>query len=286
MTFIQSLLRLLLIIPVLSSCDTQDEKIPSYLYVEKFTFLVKPGQGSANQNLTDAWISVSGNFYGAYELPVWIPVLEEGLSEVRIIPGYRQDGKITNPFRYALLNPYETTVTLLPRETDTIKPITSYQDGLEFSLIEDFDNRHFFNGDRDGDVETKIVLSDSLEALEGPNAGLIELTSGHPKIAAEYIINQNIPKSGDPIILELNYKSDIPFSIGFIGYNATGVEENLINANLFPKSEWTKVYFDFRDIINQSNADYYHLVIVASYRSDNSKPIQRILLDNIKVIHR
>ncbi|MBK9221977.1 MAG: hypothetical protein IPO16_07610 [Saprospiraceae bacterium] len=286
MTLNQSISAFLLLFVGFSSCDREEEKIPSYLYIDQFSFSVRPGEGSANQRLSDAWLYVSNTYYGAYELPAWIPVLEEGLSDILILPGYRQNGAITNAFKYSLLNPYTTKIKLEPKKTDTIRPTTSYQDGLKFSTLEDFNGNHLLSKDRDGDQETQVLLSTTQEAFEGSNSGLIELTSAHPAISAEYVIDTKIPQSGDPIILEFNYKSDIPFSIGFIAYKDAQGSQSLLNAGVLPNKDWTKLYFDFREILNNANSDFYHLAIAANFRSDTAKSVQRILIDNIKVIHR
>ncbi len=275
-----------LLLCLFCSCDREDEKIPAYLYIKPFEFTTRAGEGSSSQKLTDVWIYVNNAYYGAYELPCWIPVLESGLNEVLLLPGYRQDGRVTNAFQYKLLNPFQRSIQLDPRITDTIQPVTSYQEGLKFSVIEDFDGIHFFNIDRDKDPETKILLTAAGEEFEGTHSGAISLTKEHPSISAEYILDQQIPPSGDPIILELNYKADIPFSIGFIGYNGILGQDNLIRAGILPKKEWTKIYFDFREIINNSNSNYYHLALAADFIRDSSKASQQIFIDNIKVIHR
>jgi hypothetical protein len=269
------------------SCDLEDEKIPSYLYIDKFSFSVKSDEGSAHQNITDGRIYVNGNYYGSYELPAWIPVLEEGVADILMFPGIRINGMITNSGRYTLLNSYQTQFTLDPGITDTIRPATSYQDDIVFSVIEDFDHNEFFNKDRDGDSDTKINLTSNAESFEGANSGLIELSSAHAYISEEHGLDLYIPKSGDQIMLELSFKSDIPFALGFIGHRVfDGSEENLLNALVLPKREWTKIYFDFREIINGSNSDYFHLAVSANFVQDSTPVIQRILLDNIKVIHR
>lgn len=277
---------ILIILIGFCACDREHEAAPSYIYIDKFSFQVKQGQGSAHQNITDGWLYVNGNYYGAYELPAWIPVLEEGSSEVILFPGYRQNGSITNSFRYALLNSYTAMIDLVSRETDTIRPVTSYQDGLKFLILESFDGNHLLAGDRDQDPDTKILLSASAEAFEGTNSGLIELTSAHPYLFAEYINPVNITPSGDPIILELSYLSDIPFSIGFTGRNVLGEEIDLVDGVVFPKKTWTKIYFDFRDNINKSGSVSFKLAVTAAYRSDSIPAIQRIFLDNIKLIQR
>lgn len=70
--------------------------------------------------------------------------------------------------------------------------------------------------DRDGDLNTKMVNSGSQDAFEGTNSGLIELTSVNP-FETWYDFDSQ-PISTDPIYLEFHYKSDIPFSIGFISF--------------------------------------------------------------------
>lgn len=267
-------------------CDSEPEPPASYLTVHPFTFQSRPGEGSARQSITDGWIYVNNQYIGAYELPATIPVLDSGFLEVLIQPGYRENGRITSPARYDLLEPYKTSALFDPFETTEIFPTTTYQSGLRFTFLEEFEGVHFLNIDRDGNQETKILLSTVEEAYEGLRSGVIELTATRKSIVAVYDIEKPIPQSPDPIILELHFKADIPFSIGFLGNKGPLGEDYLINATLFPKKEWTKAYFDFRDLINDSNSDGYRLAVAANFQVDTTIAVQRILLDNIKVIHR
>ena len=271
---------------IVSGCDGDQEVAPAYISVSPFSFEIRAGEGTQRQNITDGWIYVGGQYVGAYELPAIIPLLNNGSAEVRILPGYRQDGRITNAYRYALLEPYVTQANFAALDTTDIVPVTRYQSGLKFPFIEGFDGAHFFNTDRDNDPETKIQLTTSQDAFEGSRSGIIELTEQHSSLTCVYDIERAIPQSPDPIILELHFKSDIPFSIGFIGNKGIGGEDDLIQATLLPKSEWTKVYFDYREIINLSNAISYRLAIRANYQSDTPLATQRISIDNVKVIHR
>ena len=275
-----------LIIVFMVSCDGDQEAAPTYLSVQKFSFNVRAGEGTGRQNITDAWVYANGQYIGAYELPAIVPLLANGKTDVRILPGYRQDGRITNAYRYALLQPFETTLFFNDLDTSVVHPYTAYQDGLKFPFVEGFDGAHFLNTDRDNDPETKLQLTGSGDAFEGSRSGVIELTEQHSVITCVYDIERVIPQSPDPIILELHFKSDIPFSIGFIANKGISGEEDLIQANLLPKSEWTKVYFDFREIINLSNAVSYRLAIRANFQANINLTTQRIWLENIKVINR
>jgi hypothetical protein len=269
------------------SCGAdQDEPIPSYLYIKPFAFTTKPNQGTSNQKLIDAWIYVNGVYVGAYELPVHVPVLFSGLCSIKIFPGYRKDGKITLPTIFPIGKEYNTEVDLTIMKTDTISPVTSYEDGLKFPFNENFDGRHFFNQDLDNDVQTKLVLSSGSEAFEGSNAGYIELSETNPLIAVQYDYASPIPSGDIPVIVELHFKSDISFNIGFLGYTGNLLHKNLIVATVFPKKEWTKVYFNFRELINEANSSEYRIAIQANFDPNLGQATQRIFVDNFKVVHR
>ncbi|MCC6753222.1 MAG: hypothetical protein IT266_04470 [Saprospiraceae bacterium] len=270
----------------LIACDAGEEPQPAYLSVDPIQFEVRSHEGSANQHLPDAWIYVGSRYAGAYELPVRIPVLANQVEEVLILPGYRLNGSISSPARAALLEPYRTEVQFIPGQDVLVTPSCGYQANLKFPFLESFEGNHFFNDDRDGDPETRIVASLPEEAFEGVRAGKIELRKEHPKLRVAYDIPKEIPQSPDPILLELHFKSDIPFSIGFLGNKGGAVEDDLIRAVLLPKKTWTKVYFDFREIVNLSNAQSYRLAIDANFQQDSTLDVQRIYLDNIKVVHR
>ncbi len=286
MTISQKLCGLFLIPVVFWSCDSEIEPSPSFLHIESFGFSAKSGEGTSKQDIRDAWIYIGTNYAGAYELPATIPVLASDTNDVLIIPGYRLDGQITHSAQARLMNSFSSRLVFRPGQITQVNPFSSYQDGLKFSFVEDFESGHFINVDRDGDQETKILLSTPEEAFEGNHAGVIQLSDAHPQIEAMYDIDRIIEKSGDPILLELHFKSDIPFSIGFIGNRGGLGEVRLINADVLPKENWTKIYFDFRDIINKADLISLRLAVFARYQNENPKVYQRILLDNIKVVHR
>lgn len=276
----------LLCLPIFISCDKETEPAPSYLHIEAYDFDIKVGQGTGRQKISDAWIYLNNNYVGAYELPATIPVIAEGPSEILVLPGIRINGQVTHAGTYALLEPFNSNINFNLGDTTTVSPVSSYQADLKFPFIEDFEGIHFFNIDRDGNLETKLLLTDQSEAYEGNYSGIIELTDKRNAIYAVYDLEKVIPQSPDPIVLELHYKSDIPFNIGFVGDKGVLGEDYLVNATLLPKAEWTKVYFDFREIINRSNAFHYRLAINASFIPDSAKATQKILIDNIKVVHR
>jgi hypothetical protein len=271
----------------LFSCGADDEiPTPSYLSIQPFEFVTKTNEGTARQRIIDGWVYVNGEYVGAYELPATIPVIFEGKCEIQIFPGYRKDGKINAPNIYPLGNIYKDSILLVQKDTLTIKPITGYVDGILVPFNEDFEGFHFFNRDLDNNAQTKITLSSAQDAFEGTSSGEIILDSVNNWLAAEFDIAEIIPAGDIQTLVELHFKADMSFSIGFLGYRNGEVNANLISATLIPKEEWTKVYFGFRELLNDEPSSEYRIAIAARYDPKIPKSQQRILIDNFKVVYK
>lgn len=279
-----------LIIPILifNACEAwdKDETIPSYLYIAPIQMNVLGHQGTANQAFKDAWVFVDSQYVGAYELPASIPVLNHGRVEVKIFAGIRNNGSITNPIIYPMTDPYITTVELEEQKTDTVFPKVHYSSDIVFPFIENFDHLHYFNFDKDNNQETKVILSSASDAFEGSNSGLIELTSARNYLEAWFDYDRPIPYGPNSVYIELNYKSTIPFNIGLVGFKAGETESQFIDGVVLPKSSWNKVYFEFKDIVNNYKGNAYRVALAAFYINDTTIKKQEIFIDNIKVLHR
>ncbi|MDQ3141614.1 MAG: hypothetical protein M3Q56_05130 [Bacteroidota bacterium] len=277
-----------LLLCICFSCSNfdPDESIPSYLYIAPIQFTTTPNEGSARQDFKDAWVYANGDYVGAYELPATIPIVYQGIVDISIIPGIRLNGSVQMPHRHGLVKEFKKTIEMHATEVDSLYPFSAYEESLKFPFIEDFDLNHFFNGEEDMNSETKLVLTNPMDAFEGTNSGLIELDSMRNYFESWYDIDRPIPLSSNPIMMEIHYKSDIPFSIGFIAFNNGNFAARHLEGRLFPNSEWTKVYFDFREILNAEFAGSYKIAIQAFYNKDISKSKQQIFIDNIKVVHR
>ena len=264
----------------------QQEAIPSYVHIPSLKLQVSPDQGSSFHQFKDVWVYANNEYVGAYEMPVTIPIVAEGNTEIKIYAGFRKNGMVTQPTRYPFLDPYVINVPLEKTKTDTILPVLFYGGDVKFPFIEDFERIHFFNEEIDGDQETKVILTAAADAFEGANSGEITVSNNHPILEAWYDIPKPIPVSPNQIYMELHYKSDIPFYVGFIGYKAGESPTRLINALVLPKSNWNKIYFDFTDILNNYRGASYKMAVAAAYIKDTAKTEQHIYLDNFKVTHR
>ena len=82
---------LLCLTSLLSSCDIINpaEDIPSYVSVSGVSLSSNSvTEGTSSSKITEAWLSVDGDFLGAYAIPSTFPILEEGEHEIAIQSRY------------------------------------------------------------------------------------------------------------------------------------------------------------------------------------------------------
>ncbi|MBL4754547.1 MAG: hypothetical protein JKY52_13250 [Flavobacteriales bacterium] len=90
---------------------------------------------------------------------------------------------------------------------------------------------------------------------------------------------------GLPTYLELHYASNIELSVGAIKNTIQGPETLPAFLNLFPSNEWNKVYIDLTDYLKtHTDALSFEIYFFCSFNAN--VPNNRILLDNIKLIHQ
>ncbi|MBK9271728.1 MAG: hypothetical protein IPM48_09010 [Saprospiraceae bacterium] len=267
------------------NCSDTEEPIPSYIALDQYQVSVLPNQGTALHQFKDVWLFANDQYVGAYELPVRIPILQDSDFVLKVIPGIRKNGVLSEPVRFTFMDPFEQMVAPNPGQIIQVSPVYQYASDIQFPFIEDFDRFHFFNDDRDNNPETAIVLSAPEEAFEGSHSGLIALTAQNPYLYVWYDLQKIIPVTPNRVFLELHYKSEIPFYIGFVGIKANEFDD-LLHGTVLPSKDWRKIYFDFTDITNDAKSDFYKLALAANYIADSSKTEQKIWLDNIKVTTR
>ncbi len=270
-----------------SSCELINpaEEIPSYLYVTPFSFttdLVK--EGSASANITEAWLTVNGDFLGTYSLPALIPVLASGNASVRLEAGIHDNGIRSTPNVYPYYEAFTLDVDLIPNETDTINPSTSYREEVEFSFIEDFENgNNLFTRQLEG--QNGLTLTNDV-IFEGAQSGMIKLTTDDPLVEIATI--EAFPGLADtsPLVyLEVNYKSEVAVAWGVIGFTTlSGEELKIIEPGFRARDNWNKIYFDLSLLVLEGNTVAHQIVLQADLSGTNQSEAI-IYLDNIKLVH-
>ena len=279
----------ILLFSLLTACEllNPEEPIPSYIYIESFELDTESFQGSSSEKITEAWLTVDEEFLGAYRLPISIPILKEGEVEIKLEAGIKDNGITATPEIYPFYAPYRTIVNLKPTETVEIRPRTTYLDGIDFAMVENFEQGfQFFTYDLDGNENTNIIASGA-EIFEGGKSGRILLTPENPIIEVATDISRtfkDVTKDGIYVYLELNYKTEAEIAFGLLG-TSEGITtpEKLYEPILFKKDEWNKVYINLTSMIFSLDADEYQVAILSQLPDGMEEA--RIWLDNIKLIH-
>ena len=279
---------------VFQSCGRQDptEGVPAFVRVDEAVIdIVDPSQGTAIHNISDCWLSVGGTTVGIFEIPFEVPVLSSGKQSIDIEPGIKNSGRDAERVVYPMLYSYDIDTVLTPNAVLKLTPHYSYRSGVDFIMIENFDqigtkfekadsSTYGFDITQDGGIEgyaMKIVIP------KDDYAGHFECrtTEVYP-----------ISESGQTY-LEISYKCNDMFNFGMFGLvesatSTSGVRENIYT--FYPTNgEWKRVYIDLNyAVINSSSNCGQFQPFFTTVRVDSVSPVgqnSEIYIDNIKLLH-
>lgn len=269
------------------------QTIPAYIQIDSvFLETNYSEQGSNSQKITDVWIYLNKDLVGVFELPAVFPVLAEGMNDLEIRPGIWLNGIQSTRVPYPFYAPvvYEDFVFHPDSVHDLGDVKATYYDNLDFAWIEDFESSGVTL------VETSIsdtVIQRTLPAGNpeafitetSKHSGLIAITDEKPIYSATSLNSFLLPKiQNDPVLLELNFKTNNLFYVGLLMNTPSGIRKVplLIMNN---SEEWKKIYINLGpNIAINYEAINYKVYFEAGLELD--KESSEIYLDNIKLIHR
>ena len=294
----------------LGSCNKfkGDQTNPAYLRIDAITLYTNyESEGAPTENITDAWVYINNEAIGAYELPAVFPVLANGLTEVRIDPGIELNGIAALRTPYPFYKPIVQDVEFVEGEevnlnTDTLfmgseyKPYittTTYFDNLVFVWMEDFEDPSLSldsTSKSRTDIErtTPANNPEAFLATYSKYSGLITLDTIRYLCEVATNVGENegfyLPKVGQFVFLEFDYKNNNYFTTGIYARELSQIVQHPI-LNMHNSSEWNKIYVNLTPAVSsQTAAIDYNIFFGALQESNVDEP--RILIDNIKVIHR
>jgi hypothetical protein len=282
-----------LLLVLVSSCDiiNPQEEVPGFLLVSPFQLTTTPAQGSSSSKITEVWVSVDGEFLGAFPLPARIPVLGSGERRISLQAGIKDNGISSSPDIFPFYTITNTTLNLQPNQTYTIQPGITYLPETRFALIENFEGpQHVFSELRVGGPNQAMQKS-TVAPFEGTASGLITLDSTHTiaEIATRPIF-RNLNERSPFVYLEMDYKSEVPVLVGLVGYgpNTPLTGRTLYEAGFLPKENWNKIYFNLSQSIFASGLNDFQVVVQAAIPVQNgtlTRNTARIWIDNVKLVH-
>lgn len=283
MHYVRSYIFLLLAGLLFTTCskDKFEAQVPSYVSIDAITLTTNYlTEGSASSNITDAWVFVNDDLVGVFELPTTFPIIQDGNVEIKVFAGIKNNGISDTRARYLMYDPYIAQVNLVKGETIKLNPEVSYNSDVKFKWMEDFENASLSFLYTTGSDTT--VFKQSTIVKEGNNSGKVFLESTMDFFEATSIGYSDIPTSGLPVYLELDFITNEPVLIGI--YHDSN-QYALVNLNV--TDDWRKIYIDLSSIVTAQPSS--EIKIYMGIMDTDSNPFitsnPEIYLDNIKLIH-
>ncbi len=268
---------------ILSSCSKEDYEatVPTYISIDQITLTTNQAtEGSTSSSITDAWVFIDDNLVGVYELPATFPVLKEGSATIKVYAGIKDNGISASRKRYLLYAPHVEQLNLVKGETINVNANVTYASGASFPWLEDFESASLsFLYSSGSDT---IVNKQSTDVKEGLFSGQVFLDPGMDFFEATSIAFTTIPRTGVPIYLELDFKTNEKLLVGV--YLDSG---KFLWIVLNETDTWKKTYLNLTDIINNNTPSSEMKVFFgydAAINSFNTSGPE-IHIDNLKLVH-
>ncbi|MDG0974574.1 MAG: hypothetical protein P8O07_10495 [Crocinitomicaceae bacterium] len=278
----------LLTLLILFSCAKEQPKV-SWLKIESFqleeNLFAQNDQGELSHALTEAFVNMDGQYLGAFQLPIKIPIIGEGQHEIVILPGIINNGISDTKKRYPFVEPYTVSVNLLLEDTISITPITRYYAQTKF-LIEDFENA-VLKIETDGASQAIIEKENDPAVLQWGNSyGVILLNPTDSLFIGYTNFGQSLPKQGAEVYLEMDYMNTNSMLTSVLSYSSTTFNDD-IHIQINPQEEppvWKHIYLDLKEIVSfRMNANTNEQGFTALL--DEAGTSKYIYIDNLKVVY-
>ena len=284
---------------ILSSCSTDKYSASRPVYFDVPDFELETdylSEGTSNSKITTIWIYVDNDLEGTYELPTSAPVLmEEGPHTIRIFPGINLNGISSSRAIYTF---FERSLfdTTLSSEVDTfLLPLeyrrTNYTASTTVEILEDFDEAGI-NLLPTATSDTGIVkITDASLVFNNPQdpsedngkAGAMFTSSSVRKAEVSSVQTYDLPRNGENVYLEMNYRCNEAFIVGVFANNIAGnTQQATVIVN--PKEVWNKIYINLvTELTSFRDADNFSIFFGAIHDSKNDTGF--IYLDNLKLVY-
>ena len=266
----------------LTSC-VKENAVPAYINVPSFSFRTTTiEQGTSAQKISDVWVYVDGQSLGAYQIPARFPFVGIGKHEFMLFAGIRNNGIRSNPVILASAKTFSTTLDVKSGDDITIRPTTTYIEGVKVWLNEEFETTNTFTVNRDNNTTTGF--STFANGFEGRSAS-ITLTKTHPIIEKATSVRAQLPDNAQTTLIELHYKTDSPLEVGLVGYStAASTGETVYKIVLSPTKTWNKTYIDVTQEAKNLKAKDFRVVFRSQLPDTLTQAVVQI--DNVKLVQK
>lgn len=280
---------LLLSLAVVSCSNFKNpDHVPAYLHLSLPEVAVTQAEGSTSHKITELWLYVDNVLYGAVQPGKSYPIIQEGMTHIRLYGGIRENAIDELPVIYPMYDSTIYNVVLQAGRTDTIHPVIRYNPRAKFVFVENFENDHIFGEDLDKDPATQLRLTTE-NVFEGNRSARMNVSKDNSWCAVgTNLIYMNLPANGTAVYLEMDYFTDVPFYVGLVGYDDINIPEPYYKLLLNPQPSWNKVYVRLTEELQILRRNGYRIAFQALYDSTyvgTGQTEQNVYLDNVKLLH-
>lgn len=242
------------------------------------------GQGSSSSRINDINVFINDQSIGIFELPVNIPIQQTGPVNLKIRAMVYKNGQSNEKVVYPFYTTYEIDTTFIPEVDITLNPIIQYYSETSFDEPwrgEDFEAGIDFNYSPNSDTVFNRI-TDPLESFEGAS-GLAYLTEEMELFEAwsPTFSGNTVPRNGEPIWLELEYKSTHRFAVS-IFTNGTDITRQEAISFFNERATYGKIYVELGSVFSTlSGAVNYTLAL--GFPKPTGE-IGQFYIDNVKLV--
>lgn len=288
----------------LSSCDIINprEEEPSWIRIDSFSLRPNPenagSEGSLSHDIVDAWVFVDDEMIGIFELPVTIPILEEGKHKLTVGPGIKVSTVSTLRDNYLFYEALTDEDFELKRgEITAVNPVVRYRskgENYEYLVVEDFNdpNKVIQFDTVSGSNAGMEITTDPALVFEGAGSGVINIGADDSVVVVKTRETFELPNLNKIVYMELNYYTDFEVTLGVYVNNNVYQDEIVDYLTLRPTTDsekkWKKAYVALTSVIsNAANPVDYYFYFNVNFGDDGvAGKDGKVMIDNVKLLYQ
>jgi hypothetical protein len=263
---------------------------PSWLKVTEWSLQsnidLSGDEGELSHNITEAWVLIDDKVIGVFQVPFKIPILKDGMCNIKIYPAIKKNGISATKKIYPFLEVYEVNQTLTKNQTLTLNPVTKYKSVTQF-WIEDFEGINIsLTDDPNTSLANCETSNENLQPFNGNLYGKVSMNS-IDSLWVAYTEDDIFIAKGKEAYLEIDYHNTNSLTTGLIYVSPSGVTNNInirLNAQSPESVVWKKIYIELKELISAAPNSSSFRQSFSCYL-DPGQISTEILIDNIKVVY-
>ncbi len=278
----------------LISCDKEIEKTPSYLQISAPDLITNNiNQGLNTHRITDVKVFVNNKEIGIFELPITIPILQEGEVNVVLTPNVIDNFNNNSRKYFKPYQVFEKKVILNNLKVTTINPIFEYRSNAVFAFLEDFESGiSFVKSGRSNTNDQLQRISTTLPDVNQPFpnsnfCGLIDIAPKDSGVIFELSNFNflNMPNRTD-VYIEADIKSNMDVQFGVYLDDGFSIVQSPVAVMFETKNQWKKIYVNLvTEIGDKKPTDKVKFFIGVIKPFGNNTINPKVYIDNVKLVY-